>query len=105
MTIRRTALFHSGKNPAVEVGTEIVFNCPEGYFFEHDIYAPTKQKIRCTDSGQFRQPDQWFKCLARKFKRSLCMYNLLSPESCSLSMFPAPTTTTTTTPSKYFILV
>ena len=53
------------------VGTEIVFNCPEGYFFEHDIYAPTRQKMRCTDDGTFKQPEEWFKCVARKSHSSL----------------------------------
>ena len=53
------------------MGTEIVFNCPEGYFFEHDIYAPTRQKMRCTDDGTFKQPDEWFKCVARKSHPSL----------------------------------
>ena len=66
MSIWWTALYKIGKSPAVEVGTEFVFTCPEGYYFEHDIYAPTKQKIRCTDAGTFKQPDEWFKCLARK---------------------------------------
>ena len=59
-------MYNLGKNPAVVEGTEIVYTCPAGYFFEHDIYAPTKQKIRCTDSGTFKQPEEWFKCLARK---------------------------------------
>ena len=48
------------------MGTEIVYHCPEGHFFEHDIYAPTKVTVRCQESGRFTDPT-WHNCIIREF--------------------------------------
>ena len=55
-----------GENPAPELGTEIVYHCPAGHFFEHDLYAPTRVTVRCQESGAFTQPT-WHNCVVREF--------------------------------------
>ncbi len=54
-----------GENPAVPTGTELIFECPPGYKFSHDWYAPTSIGMACTEFGIFAEP-QWPKCIFRE---------------------------------------
>ena len=56
-------------NPVVSVGTTLEYHCPEGHFFEHDYYAPTKARILCQPDGTFWEPlinGSWPTCIIRE---------------------------------------
>ena len=53
------------ENPAVPVGTVIEYNCPEGFFPAHNMYAPPP-KLTCRSDGTFAEPKFWPTCIDRK---------------------------------------
>ena len=62
-------LFFPDDNPVVPVGKTLEYHCPEGHFFEHDYYAPTKARILCQPDGTFWEPrinGSWPKCIIRE---------------------------------------
>ena len=65
--IKQSAL--TDDNPAVPVGETLEYHCPDGHFFEHDYYAPTKARILCQPDGTFWEPlinGSWPTCIIRE---------------------------------------
>ena len=50
----------SGRNPAVPIGHNLTFSCPEGQGFRDNWHAPPKFTIRCEGTaGNFSRPSSW----------------------------------------------
>ena len=54
-----------GANPALPVGTNVEYRCPEGQYFQHDWYHIPFVKVKCQTDGQFSIPDPWPICFDR----------------------------------------
>ncbi len=69
-----------GFRPEVPVGTDLIFECPDGWRLARDWYAPPAVKITCTETGEFVHPTDWGKCVLRKssLKSHIYMRILLS---------------------------
>ncbi len=90
-----------GVNPAVPVGTEIVFGCPSTQVFAHDWYARPSVIMTCQDNGEFDVPELWSVCVERNNFQSISKRldsNYLVNVSATTSTTPCPQTGC---PSKY----
>ena len=50
----------SGHNPAVPIGQNLTYSCPEGQGFSDNWHRPPKVTIRCEGAaGNFSKPSSW----------------------------------------------
>ena len=74
--------FFLDDNPVVPVGETLEYHCPDGHFFEHDFYAPTKARILCQPDGTFWEPlinGSWPTCIIRELE-NFVISNLINNE-------------------------
>ena len=74
--------FFLDDNPVVPVGETLEYHCPDGHFFEHDFYAPTKARILCQPDGTFWEPlinGSWPTCIIRELENFVIpTYSIMS---------------------------
>ena len=66
----------SGANPAVPIGTEVRYSCPEGHLFLHDWKRAPMVTLKCSEEGTFTIPDWdtwWPECYNRNLVKNLCL--------------------------------
>ena len=56
----------AGVNPALAIGTEVRYGCPDSMVFSNDWYMTPLIRIHCLETGVFDKPDNWPMCIERE---------------------------------------